>query len=84
MTPPVKNFKYDWVNDLYAERNRLVARVGELGGALEVCEREMSEAYRLGLVDSLAPKFEASSFTQAVFVARAVLKAHGPAKEGGI
>ncbi len=51
----------------------------ELTGALKVCEREMSEAYRLGLVDSLAPKSEASSFTQAVSVARTVLAAT-PAK----
>jgi hypothetical protein len=56
-----------------AERDRLKAANAELVTALKVCEREMSEAYRLGLVDSLAPKSEASSFTQAVSVARATL-----------
>lgn len=45
----------------------------DLLAAMESCEREMSNAYRKGLVDSLAPKAESSSFTQAVSVARAVI-----------
>ncbi len=50
----------------------------DLLAACTACELEMSNAYRKGLVDSLAPKGEASSFTQAVAVARAAIaKARG-------
>ena len=43
----------------------LEAEVVTLREAMKPAQREMSNAYRLGLVDSLAPKSEASSFTQA-------------------
>ena len=44
----------------------LIAAASDLLAALEMCEREMSDVYRAGLVDSLTPPPEASTFTQAL------------------
>lgn len=55
------------------ECERLRRMVSELATVLLDCEAEMSAAYRLGLVDSLTPKGEHSSFTLAIGNARIAL-----------
>ncbi len=58
------------------------AMIDKLVAACRVAEHEMTEVYRLGLVDSLAPKSERSSFTEAVSSLRAALAALDNGKVG--
>jgi len=60
-----------------AEIARRCNRFPALVTACVAAEAEMSAAYRLGLVDSLSPKGEASSFTQTVVALRGALRAAG-------